>query len=72
MPVRLVGNYKRSMEDTDFRAQNAFARAIFPAGHPNRPPDDDQTLVVVSFDDEALDAVSAAHIVATGVADTVH
>ena len=38
----------------------------------NRPPDDDQTLVVVSFDEEAADALMAARIVAAGVTDTVH
>ena len=38
----------------------------------NRPPDDDQTLVVVSFDEEAGDAIAAAHIMATGMTDTIH
>jgi len=38
----------------------------------NRPPDDDQTLVVVSFDEEAADAIAATHIMTTGVTDTVH
>jgi len=38
----------------------------------NRPPDDDQTLVVVSFDEEAGDALAAARIMATTVTDTVH
>ena len=38
----------------------------------NRPPDDDQTLVVVSFDEEAGDAIAATHIMTAGVTDTVH
>jgi len=39
----------------------------------NRPPDDDQTLVVVSFDEEARDVIAAGRrIVTTGVTDTVN
>ncbi|HZF17230.1 MAG TPA: pitrilysin family protein [Steroidobacteraceae bacterium] len=33
---QLTGSLKRSLEDTDFRADDAFSRAAFPAGHPNR------------------------------------
>lgn len=33
---QLAGSLKRSLEDTDFRADDAFSRATFPAGHPNR------------------------------------
>ncbi len=32
---QLAGALQRSMEDTDYRASIAFARAIYPAGHPN-------------------------------------
>jgi zinc protease len=32
---QLAGALKRSLEDTDFRADDAFSRAVFPAGHPN-------------------------------------
>ena len=35
---QMSGRYKRQLEDTDFRAENAFDRAIFPERHPNRPP----------------------------------
>ena len=38
----------------------------------NRPPDDDQTLVVVSFDEEAGESVAATHVIASGLTDTVH
>jgi serine phosphatase RsbU (regulator of sigma subunit) len=38
----------------------------------NRPPDDDQTLVVVSFDEELGDSVAAARVVAVGLTDTIH
>lgn len=33
---QLSGSLKRSLEDTDFRADDAFSRAAFPPGHPNR------------------------------------
>ena len=35
---QLVGRFKRSLEDTDYRADAAFNRVIFPKGHPNSPP----------------------------------
>jgi hypothetical protein len=38
----------------------------------NRPPDDDQTLVVVSFDEEVSDSLAAARVVAATVSETVH
>jgi sigma-B regulation protein RsbU (phosphoserine phosphatase) len=39
----------------------------------NRPPEDDQTLVVVAFEDEAMDIVPIdAHIAALEVIETVH
>ncbi|MEY4687262.1 MAG: hypothetical protein RIR76_1285 [Verrucomicrobiota bacterium] len=41
---QLVGRFKRGLEDTDFRADLAFNRAIFPEGHPNRPPASDSYL----------------------------
>jgi zinc protease len=41
---QMIGRHKRQMEDTDFRADTTFARAIFPAGHPNRPPEDEKYL----------------------------
>jgi sigma-B regulation protein RsbU (phosphoserine phosphatase) len=38
----------------------------------NRPPEDDQTLVVVSFDEEVGDTLAAASLVTAGFTDTVH
>ncbi len=35
---QLAGELTRSLEDTGFRAGEAFSRAVFPMGHPNRPP----------------------------------
>lgn len=31
-----AGGFKQSLENVDFRAVDAFSRAIYPAGHPNR------------------------------------
>jgi zinc protease len=45
---QLIGRHKRRMEDTNYRAENAFLRAIFPAGHPNRPPADEQYLADIA------------------------
>lgn len=33
---QFAGLYKRQLEDTEFRAGDAFSRAIYPGGHPNR------------------------------------
>lgn len=64
---QLVGRYRRALEDTDFRAERAFERAVFPAGHPNRPPADDQYLRDVEAATlEQLQAFHAAHYGPTG------
>jgi zinc protease len=34
--IQLTGAIRRSLEDTDTRADIAFSRAVFPSGHPNR------------------------------------
>jgi zinc protease len=34
---QFVSGMKRQLDRTDFRASDAFSRAIYPAGHPNRP-----------------------------------
>ena len=34
---QFIGALEASAQNTDARAQEAFARAVFPAGHPNRP-----------------------------------
>jgi zinc protease len=56
---QLAGNRKRAMEDTDYRAGNAFERAVFPEGHPNRPPADDKYLADIEA--ATLDKVKAFH-----------
>ena len=47
------------MEDTDFRAQGAFSRALFPEGHPNRPPTDEKYLA--DLDGATLGQLRAFH-----------
>ena len=35
---QIEGGVRQQLEDPDFRASDAFSRAIFPPGHPNRQP----------------------------------
>jgi zinc protease len=56
---QVIGAYQRQMEETDFRGGNAFARAMFPDGHPNHPPADDAYLAAVNA--ATLDEVKAFH-----------
>jgi zinc protease len=35
---QFVGSLEASLQNTEARAQEAFGRAIYPEGHPNRPP----------------------------------
>ncbi|MBI5691412.1 MAG: insulinase family protein [Verrucomicrobia bacterium] len=59
---QLAGRHRRNMEDTDFRGQSAFARAVFPEGHPNRTPSDEQYLAdIESTTLEQVKAFHAAH-----------
>ncbi len=44
---QLTGALRRSLDDTDSRAGDAFAQAVFPAGHPNRPVATAQMLAAV-------------------------
>jgi zinc protease len=62
LKTQLIGRHKRAMEDTNFRADRAFERAIFPQGHPNRPPTDEKYLAdVESATLEQLKAFHAAN-----------
>jgi len=63
---QLAGHRKRAMEDTDFRAEEAFDQAIFPAGHPNRPPTDEKYLA--DIDAATLDQLKAFHAANYGAA----
>lgn len=35
---QLAGRTRRMLDDTDFRADDSFSRAVYPLGHPNRQP----------------------------------
>jgi zinc protease len=56
---QISGEHKHEMEDTDYRAESTFERAVFPPGHPNRPPADDKYLA--DLDAATLDQVKAFH-----------
>src|SRR5262245_60481130 len=42
--TQYAGSLKRSLESTDFRAGETFTRAVYPAGHPNRPASPEEML----------------------------
>jgi zinc protease len=56
---QLAGHRKRAMEDTDFRAEEAFDQAIFPAGHPNHPATDEKYLADIEV--ATLEQLKAFH-----------
>jgi zinc protease len=41
---QFAGMLQRQMEDTNFRAADAFTRAVYPIGHPNRSPSPEEYL----------------------------
>ncbi len=56
---QVAGLMKRSLEDTDFRANTAYVRAVYPLGHPNRDASPEEYLAAV--DKATLDEVKAFH-----------
>ena len=56
---QLTGALKHSLEDTDFRADEAFERAVFPVGHPNHPVSAEAMLAAI--DGATLADVKAFH-----------
>jgi zinc protease len=56
---QMAGGIKRSLESTDFRASDAFNRAVYPQGHPNRSvaPDD----MLAAIDSATLEDVLTFH-----------
>jgi zinc protease len=42
------GSLQRQLENTDFRAGEAFNQAAYPAGHPNRTPSTDEFLTAIA------------------------
>jgi zinc protease len=61
---QMSGRHRRQMEDPDFRAETTFARAIFPPGHPNRPPEDEKYLRDIEA--ATLDQLKAFHAASYG------
>ncbi|HEY8509242.1 MAG TPA: insulinase family protein [Steroidobacteraceae bacterium] len=57
--TQLQSNLRMQMEDTNFRARHAFAQAIYPAGHPNRPLPTDEWLAAVER--ATVDELKAFH-----------
>jgi len=53
------GAVKRQLEDTDFRAEDAFSRLAFQSGHPNRNPEPEALLAAI--ESASLDEVLAFH-----------
>jgi zinc protease len=56
---QMAGGIKRSLESTDFRASDAFSRAVYPVGHPNRNVAPDEMLAAI--ESATLDDVVAFH-----------
>jgi zinc protease len=54
-----AGLMRRSMEDTDFRANTSFVRAVYPVGHPNREAAPEEFLAAV--EKTTLEEVKAFH-----------
>jgi zinc protease len=54
-----AGALQRALDDTDTRASDAFTRAVYPLGHPNRQPPTDELLAAINA--TTLDAVKAFH-----------
>jgi zinc protease len=56
---QLIGSLRESLQNTGVRAQEAFARAVFPAGHPNRPHSVEDMLSAA--ESASLDEIKAFH-----------
>ena len=59
MKKQYAGSLQRQLEDTNFRAGDAFSRAVFPVGHPNRDPAPDELLAAIEA--AKLDDIVAFH-----------
>ena len=57
--AQYAGSLQRQLESTDFRAADAFTRAAYPLGHPNRQPDTAELLAAVKS--AKLEDVKAFH-----------
>jgi zinc protease len=59
LKVQLQGAVRQQQEDTGFRAGDAFSRAIYPVGHPNRQPTAERMLA--DMGGTTIAAVKAFH-----------
>ncbi len=55
----VAGHMMRALEDTDFRANTSFVRAVYPVGHSNREASPEEFLAAV--EKATLDEVKAFH-----------
>ena len=56
---QFAGNYRRQLDDTDFRADDSFTRAVYPVGHPNRLAPSAE--ILASIEKATIDEVKAFH-----------
>jgi zinc protease len=56
---QFIGSLRESLQNSSARAQEAFARAVFPAGHPNHPHSVEEFLAAA--DSATLEEVEAFH-----------
>ncbi len=56
---QIAGGLRRNLERTDYRANEAFVRSIYPEGHPNHPPSTAEFLKAI--DDASLQQVRDFH-----------
>ena len=56
---QFAGMLQRQLEDTNFRAADAFSRAVYPVGHPNRQPAPEELLQAI--ESATLEEVAAFH-----------
>ncbi len=56
---QFAGNYRRQLDETDFRADDSFTRAVYPVGHPNRQAPSAE--ILASAEKITLDEVKAFH-----------
>ena len=56
---QFIGGLKRSLEDPNSRANDAFTRAIYPIGHPNRNPSPEE--LIAAAESAKLEDIVAFH-----------
>ncbi|HVU22599.1 MAG TPA: pitrilysin family protein [Opitutus sp.] len=56
---QFIGGLQRQLESTDFRAADAFTRAVYPVGHPNRQPSAEE--FIAAAEKATLDEAKAFH-----------